>query len=173
MARRITVVAYDPEWPRRFQTEAELLRSCLGPDLLAVHHIGSTSVPGTPAKAIIDMLLVVPDIGVADRYAELLELRGYLAKGEFGIPGRRFFIKGTEEIRSHHLHFFARGHPRIELYLNFRDYLRVHRDEAIAYGRLKEQLAREHSENPDAYMAGKEGMIQELNRRAQAWKELG
>lgn len=171
--RRIAVVAYSPEWPQRFRAEAELLASWLGPDLLAIHHIGSTSVPGIPAKAIIDMLLVVPEIGVADGYAAILESRGYLAKGEFGISGRRFFIKGTEEIRTHHLHFFARGHPRIETYLDFRNYLRAHQDAAAIYGRLKERLAREYPEDPDGYMAGKEGMIQELNRRAREWRRGG
>ena len=57
-----TFVDYSPEWPREFEQEAHRLRTLLEAELTAVHHIGSTSVPGLPAKPIIDVLPVVRDI---------------------------------------------------------------------------------------------------------------
>src|SRR3954470_18513215 len=57
----ITLVAYDPDWPRLFSREADRLRSILGDAALGIAHVGSTSVPGLMAKPIIDILLTVPD----------------------------------------------------------------------------------------------------------------
>ena len=58
----IAVVPYDPEWPRRFETERALLEGVLGPWLQGgIHHIGATSIPGLAAKPIIDMMAGVRD----------------------------------------------------------------------------------------------------------------
>ena len=51
----ILLVAYDPTWPDRFQHEAERIRRALGEQALRIEHVGSTSVPGLPAKPIIDI----------------------------------------------------------------------------------------------------------------------
>jgi len=66
--REVRVVPYDPAWPRQFLEEAERLRAVFGRELVDIHHIGSTSVPGLAAKPIIDILPVVRDIGVVDRF---------------------------------------------------------------------------------------------------------
>ncbi|MEN4708334.1 GrpB family protein, partial [Pantoea agglomerans] len=65
-----------------------------------VHHIGSTSVPGLSAKPVIDMLLEVSDINELDKYHSAMAHAGYVARGENGIAGRRYFIKGGDQ-RSH------------------------------------------------------------------------
>ena len=53
----VRVVLYRPEWPLLFAQEAEKIGKAFGAELLAVHHIGSTSVEGLAAKPIIDILL--------------------------------------------------------------------------------------------------------------------
>ena len=58
----VTVVPYNPQWPQLFEEEAKSLRALLGENLVALFHIGSTSVPGLAAKPIIDILPVVQDI---------------------------------------------------------------------------------------------------------------
>lgn len=55
----ITLVEYDPRWPKAFEREANRVHLVLGKNALRVEHVGSTSVPGLCAKPIIDMLLVV------------------------------------------------------------------------------------------------------------------
>jgi GrpB-like predicted nucleotidyltransferase (UPF0157 family) len=114
---------------------------------------------------------VVRDIEKIDAFNERMSQLGYLPKGENGIPGRRFFIKGDEIHRTHHLHIFAVGHPDIERHLNFRDYLIAHPEDALAYGHLKQELARKFSTDIDSYIAGKDGFIKEMDRKAQAWKD--
>jgi len=51
-----TFAEYSPEWPRQFEQEVARLKTLLGDELIVVHHIGSTSVPGLAAKSIIDLL---------------------------------------------------------------------------------------------------------------------
>jgi GrpB-like predicted nucleotidyltransferase (UPF0157 family) len=170
MSREIKVVPYDTRWSDRFRKEADELAAIFGEEAVAIHHIGSTAIPGIYAKPIIDILVEVQDIERVDAFNREMAKRGYLPKGEFGIRGRRFFIKGTEESRTHHIHVFQTGDPEFERHLNFRDYLRAHPEEARAYSRLKKELARKFPHDIDSYMAGKNDLTKELERRAKAWK---
>lgn len=169
MARKVEVVPYQQEWPFQFEVEAKMLRKVFGDQVLAVHHFGSTSVPGICAKPIIDILLIVRDIDTVFPLVPTLEKLGYLFKGEYGIPGRRFFIKGTEEVRSHHLHIYQINNPHILRHIAFRDYLRTHPNLARQYGALKESLARQFPEDIDRYIDGKNDFIKEQESQALKW----
>lgn len=171
MVRTIAVVPYAVEWPAAFQAAEKELVSLWGEEVIAVHHVGSTAVPGLCAKPILDVLVEVHDIERIDAYDAEMIRRGYQPKGEAGIPQRRFFVKGSDENRTHHVHVFATGHARIPRYLAFRDYLRTHPGDAQAYGTLKVELARRFPYDIEGYMAGKDGLIQELERKAQSWRE--
>jgi len=56
----IGVVEYGLDWPERFRREADRIRAVLGDRVLQLEHAGSTSLPGLPAKPIIDMFLWSP-----------------------------------------------------------------------------------------------------------------
>ena len=62
MPQHITVVDYDPDWPRQFQAEAARIRAVLGGNCTAIYHIGSTAVPGLAAKPILDIMPVVENL---------------------------------------------------------------------------------------------------------------
>ena len=168
--RDVIVVAYDAQWPARFAEEAAHLTTVFGQELVAVHHIGSTSIPGMAAKPIIDIMPVVRRIDAVDTFNPVMETLGYEARGEYGIPDRRYFVKGQGNARSHHVHVFAAGHPDVARHLNFRDYLIAHPAEAAAYASLKQALARQFPHDMEAYIAGKDGLITEIDRRAAAWR---
>jgi GrpB-like predicted nucleotidyltransferase (UPF0157 family) len=169
MARKVEVVPYRKGWQEQFQAEAQALADVFGGTLVAAHHFGSTAIPGTSAKPIIDLLLVVTDIAVVDSLNARLEALGYTAMGEYGIAGRRFFYKGTYEQRTHHLHIYGMGSPQIRRHLIFRDYMRAHPAPARAYSRLKERLARLYPEDMEQYIAGKDRFVKEQERRAMEW----
>ncbi len=169
-ARNVIVVAYDPQWPVRFAEEAARLASVFGDTLLAIHHIGSTSIPGMAAKPIIDIMPVVRRIEAVDALNPGMQALGYEARGEYGIPGRRYFVKSQGDQRTHHVHVFAAGHPDVARHLNFRDYLIAHPAEAAAYASLKQALARQYPHDIEGYIAGKDGLIKEIDRRALAWR---
>lgn len=170
MNRIVEIYPYDPTWAADYAAEAARLAPVFGGNLVAMHHIGSTAVPGLPAKPIIDILPVVQDIAlVADLNAPMAAL-GYIAKGENGIPGRRYFRKGSDAHHTHHVHVFQVGSPDIAKHLDFRDYLRAHPEELAAYGRLKTSLAAQFRTDPPAYTEAKSDFIAEILRQTAVWK---
>lgn len=138
--RKIIVVPYDDKWPEMFEAESSLIKTLLGGVAKDVHHIGSTSVPGLSAKPVIDMLLEVSDINELDTYNSSMARAGYVARGENGIPGRRYFIKGGDQ-RSHQVHAFSVGDKQVLKHLAFRDYLRRNKDIAGKYAEIKHSAA--------------------------------
>ena len=136
----IEVVPYDARWPNQFEENASQIQPIFSDNFVAIHHIGSTSVPGLAAKPTIDILLEVKDIELVDKCNDPMGMLGYEAWGEYNIPGRRFFVK-SEDNRTHHVHTFQVGSSEIARHLFFRDYLKSHPDEAKEYANLKIKLA--------------------------------
>ena len=131
----IEVVPYDDHWPKQFAVEEQLLTKALGDNFIAIHHIGSTAVPGLAAKPKIDIIAVVAD---ATKTISQLETCGYEYRGEWNIPGKYGFTKRSEV--SVNLHVYLDMHPEIECNLLFRDYLRKHIDVREEYAQLKQSL---------------------------------
>ncbi|STX28499.1 glutamate rich protein GrpB [Legionella beliardensis] len=163
--RRVQVVPYNANWPINFAEEAEKIKIALGDNCLAIHHIGSTSVPSLAAKPVIDMVPVVLDITKVDDANTAMLALGYEAKGEYGMPFRRYFQKGGNQ-RTYHVHAFEAGSPEIERHLKFRDWMRNHPEDREAYARLKQGLARQYSEDINAYCLGKDEFIADIDRKA-------
>jgi len=168
--RNIVVVPYNPQWPEMFRREAAKIVAIFGPELVDLHHIGSTSVPGLSAKPIIDMMPLVRDINEVDRFNPAMAQLGYEPMGEYGIPGRRYFRKGGDENRSHHLHAFGFDSPEVARHLDFRDYLIAHPTEARQYADLKTRLAEQFPHDIERYMDGKDAFIKTIIQKAQAWR---
>jgi GrpB-like predicted nucleotidyltransferase (UPF0157 family) len=163
--RIVEIYPYDPTWVAEFAAEAARLTPVFGDNLVAMHHIGSTAVPGLPAKPVIDIMPVVNDIHQVDDLNPHMAALGYIARGEHGIPGRRYFRKGSDAHHSHHIHVFQVGSPEIAKHLDFRDYLRAHPEAMAAYGRLKTTLATQYRTDPPAYTNAKADFIAEILRQ--------
>ncbi|MFN2745483.1 GNAT family N-acetyltransferase [Bacillus sp. z60-18] len=166
--RKVEVVPYHKEWKHEFIKEKRQLEALYRDEIVHTHHIGSTSIPGMSAKPVIDILLEVKDIGSCARFEKGMELLGYEAKGENGIPGRRYFQKGGRN-RTHHVHIYESGHPDIRRHLLFRDYLIAHPERAEEYAELKKRLAKRFPRQINCYVNGKAGWIKETERLAKGW----
>lgn len=164
----IEVVPYDPNWMMQFRDEASLITPLLGDNFVAIHHIGSTSVPGLVAKPTIDMILEVNDIELIDACNDRMSVLGYEAWGEYHMPGRRFFLKGDEK-RTHHIHTFQTGSFEIARHLYVRDYLKTHPEEVRAYADLKIQLAHQFAHDRKRYVLAKADFVKALEYRAIEW----
>ena len=167
--RSVMVIPYQTHWPAVFATEQASILAALGTTALALHHIGSTAVPGLAAKPIIDLLLEVTDLSEFDTKAAALASLGYIAKGENGISGRRYFYRNTapgSNQRSHHLHVFVRGAPQVGQHLTLRDYLRQNPGAAAEYSALKQRLARQFPSDTHSYQAGKDHFVTQLLQQA-------
>lgn len=140
--KQIVVSPYNPDWPKSFAREAATIEQALGSNCIAVHHIGSTAVPGLSAKPIIDMIVVVKD---PEQSIQPLEALGLKYKGEYNIPMRYYYSRSEGENVAINLHVYEEDHPEIELNLLFRDYLRSHEEACKEYALLKENLLQEKS----------------------------
>jgi GrpB-like predicted nucleotidyltransferase (UPF0157 family)/Ser/Thr protein kinase RdoA (MazF antagonist) len=162
---RVEIKPYDANWPSAFEIEAKLIKEALGHNCLAIHHVGSTSVPGLAAKPIIDMIPVVKDITEVDNYNAAMEVLGYKAMGEYGIPMRRYFQKGLEH-RTHNIHVFEQNNPEIDRHLKFRDWMRTHPEDMQAYADLKKNLAIRFKNDIFSYCLEKEDFIAAIDKKA-------
>ena len=165
----VILAAYDPEWPGTAATFAQRLQ-VLGPNLVAVHHIGSTAVPGLIAKPIIDLIPVINSVTSLDEQRQRIEALGYKWHVELGISGRRYCTLADEAgVRAVQLHFFKEGSPHIERHIAFRDYLRAHPEEANAYAIEKRRAQNLHPTNSHAYADEKDTWIRDTETKALIW----
>jgi GrpB-like predicted nucleotidyltransferase (UPF0157 family) len=175
MARTIEVKPYDVSWTSLFDQEAETLSHVFGNSLAAIHHVGSTSVPGLAAKPIIDILVILNETETIDRFSGAMEQLGYRVRGECldaeipGTPGRFYFSKDTAGAHTHHVHACAVGHSEVADKLAFRDYLRAHPRRAATYGRLKRRLALVYRHDNIGYMRGKDPFVKSILNEARRW----
>ena len=159
MKRGVHVVPYDELWPEAFGREEGRLATLLGPAAMAIHHIGSTSVRGLWAKPVLDVLVETADLAMIDQLEPSFISAGYVPKGEYGIPGRRYFSRPQGTELKTHVHAFQEGDLSVTRHLLFRDFLRLHPAVAEEYSALKRQLAHECGGDADAYQAGKSSFI--------------
>lgn len=164
----------DPAWPRLFAADARAIRTVLGETALAVDHVGSTSVPGLPAKPVIDILLQVPDSADELAYVDALEGVGYwLHIREPEWLEHRVLYQRTERGSPHdiNLHVLSPDLAADEIarMLGFRDWLRSHPVDRDRYAAVKRDLAGRRWRFVQDYADAKSDVVEEiLGRVAQA-----
>ncbi len=164
----VTVVGYDPGWPSRFEAYADLIRRTLDERALVVEHIGSTAVPGLPAKPIVDMLLTVHDVTDEPAFVPQLEAAGFVLRVReadhlmFRTPGRDV-----------HLHVFEPDRPEVQDYLDLRDWLRVDHADRQHYAVAKRALAGRQWPDMNHYAEAKTAVIEQMLQRARKWRAAG
>ena len=166
----VVIVDYDPAWPVRYAAEGALIRGAIGHIVAAIEHVGSTAVPGLGAKPIVDIIVGLHRLDDAVACVPLLEGIGYqyVPEYEAEMPFRRYFRKGTVGARTHHLHMVELGSEFWERHLLFRDYLRVHPEEARRYEELKRRLAAEFGTDRDGYTEAKTAFVRSIEAKARA-----
>jgi GrpB-like predicted nucleotidyltransferase (UPF0157 family) len=153
--REVRLVPHDPRWAAAYHREAERLRQALGDYALDIAHIGSTAVPGLPAKPLLDIVVAIPSLAQRDEIVPLLAQIGYEYRPHDAIPDRLFFIAGAPDARRVNLSLAEVDSPFWRDHLAFRDILRARPEIAAAYARLKADLARRYREDRLAYTAAK------------------
>ncbi|HJO93967.1 MAG TPA: GrpB family protein [Victivallales bacterium] len=166
--RILEVVGYDKSWPASYLKEQAVIRQILSKEIINIHHIGSTAVPNLKAKPVIDILLEVNDVKSLDKYDKDMKQIGYIPKGEFGISGRRFYLKGKIN-RTHHIHAFTKNSFEAKRHLAFRDYLIANCNIAYEYGQLKEKNALLCNINIEMYCSLKNDFIKYHEKLALGW----
>lgn len=164
----VTLEEYDPRWPEYFRAQQAVIREALGPAVLLLEHIGSTSVPGLAAKPVIDIALVVPDTADEAAYVPALERAGFrLQIREPDWHEHRVLVKrradGDDE--SVNLHVYQRGCIQWERDVRFRQWLRDHDDDRDLYERTKRELSMRVWKFMQNYADAKTAVIEDIRSR--------
>ena len=158
----IKVVEYNENWPAEFEKIKAELMSALGDTVLAVEHVGSTSVPQLSAKPFIDIDIVI-EPNMFDAVAGILKTEGYTHQGDLGIAGREaFFYQGKEHLMRHNLYVCAKDADELKRHMALRDFLRENEDYREKYSNIKIEMAKKHPYDIEAYLFGKEPVIMEI-----------
>ncbi|MFC8074079.1 GNAT family N-acetyltransferase [Streptomyces sp. NPDC057307] len=183
---QVTLGEYDPRWPAVYEREARLIDAQFDTDFCArigtagaaglgastrprLEHVGSTSVPGLPAKPVVDMLLIVADPGDEASYVPALESVGYtVAVREPDWYEHRVLRKQDLDpsASSANLHVLPAGCPEVDRMLRFRDRLRTHPGDRELYAETKRGLARQEWKYLQNYADAKTEVVERILERA-------
>ncbi|CAM1507918.1 Fc.00g047660.m01.CDS01 [Cosmosporella sp. VM-42] len=168
----LAIVEPDPSWPQTFDLLKERIVSALGPLVISINHVGSTSIASLPAKAVIDIDLTVKDASDEASYVAPLEAVGFhFLLREPSWHEHRFFC-GYEPAAN--LHVWGPDCPEAERHKIFQNWLRRNEADRELYASTKRAAAEETNRNGETVMQynyRKENVIREILRRA--FKELG
>ncbi|MET1416752.1 GrpB family protein [Roseibium sp. HPY-6] len=152
------MTAYDVEWPSMFIAERDRIAIAFGAELVAVHHVGSTAVPGLAAKPEIDLLVEVHTHQDTHQVDNFMRSCGYI-RGKDLTAEHHFYRKDENGVRTHKVHVCTTGHWQIARMLRFRDRLRRDADLRRQYQDLKLNLESENTDGIREYLAKKAPFI--------------
>ena len=154
----IVLVPYNPHWKEIAKEEIVTLAEILEGQLIAIHHIGSTAIPGIWAKPIIDIIVEVKSASELDFIKERLIQHGYICMAT--SPNRLCFNKGYTPKgfadKVVHIHLRLNGDTDEIL---FRDYLISHPEVAKEYEELKLSLWKSFEHYRDGYTQAKTAFV--------------
>ncbi|MGC4051088.1 MAG: GrpB family protein [Paludibaculum sp.] len=156
----VEVVDHDPAWAAPAADACHTIRIASEELIVDIQHVGSTSVPGLPAKPILDLAVAVASFDAMPHLIPRLTSLGFLYRGiRAETGGHLFILESTPEVRTIHLHVVLYGSGEWRDYLAFRDTLRGRQDLRAEYSILKRDLARLHPGDPGAYTTAKADFI--------------
>lgn len=162
----IEIRDYDPEWPRLYRREDARIRSVVGDRVVRIAHAGSTSVPGLPAKPVIDIVLEVPDSAREPTYVPDLEAAGYVLRIREPEWFEHRLLKGPDA--NINLHVFSSACAEVDRMLLFRDWLRSSDADRELYATAKRELADRDWKYTQQYADAKTAVVRDIMSRAQA-----
>jgi GrpB-like predicted nucleotidyltransferase (UPF0157 family) len=155
----ITVVDYDPAWPERFEglrAEYAAALAAAGVPVVAIEHVGSTSVPGLAAKPIVDIDIVVQAGDVAAASGVLISL-GFTPLGDLGVP-QRWAFRAPERLARTNTYVIVDGCLSLRNHLGVREVLRADRGLRDEYAAVKKE-AGARLDDIDEYVEAKNDIV--------------
>ncbi len=149
---------------------------------MRIDHIGSTSVPGLPAKDIIDLQITVAALD--DAVLSAMTALGYMRPEgvwkdhlppNFAGPEsewEKWVFSAPAGQRRTNTHVRVQGRANQRYALLFRDYLRAHPATAEAYAELKRRLAGSLAD-PQTYPDVKDPAVDLIYLAAEDWAATG
>lgn len=164
MAKKITVVPYDPKWADEFKKIKNELLPVIGDNAISIEHVGSTSVEGLWAKPVIDIDIVIDNENLPVIIKKLADI-GYYHKGDMGISGREAFGYNDDEkshLMKHHLYVCQKDNAELKRHMALRDFLRNNCEYREKYGNIKREMAKKFPNDIESYILGKQPIVMEI-----------
>lgn len=154
----------DPSWPHHFDLAKTRIETALGDTAVSINHVGSTSVPGLPAKRVIDIDLTVQDVNDEASYVQALENAGFhFLVREPHWHGHRFFCDYGHVPTN--LHVWGPDCPEAARHKIFTDWLRNNEEDRKLYAKVKREAS-------EASIAGGEGVMEYNKRKENVIREI-
>jgi len=156
---------YNDKWSKLFDEERELLSSQLKELIIAIEHVGSTSIEGLFAKPIIDIAIGVSSLNVIIELKEKVKAIGYV-EVLVSIDGKHVFARYKEKKITHFLHIMRYNQNLWLDQISFRDYLRSDPDAKIEYIKIKAELANKYPNDVVSCTNKKKKFVDDILKRA-------
>ncbi|MBN1351907.1 GrpB family protein [candidate division KSB1 bacterium] len=162
---------YTPTWKEEFERLKAIYLESLGDTIIAIEHIGSTSIPGIKAKPILDVDIVIENYEIFPTVVDRLARLGYTHNGDQGILHREAFKRKDEftpessprrKWMNHHLYVCPEFSEELKRQLIFRDTLRIDERAKRAYEAIKIEIAARADGDRKRYAAIKEAECREF-----------
>lgn len=163
---------YSENWPILYIEEVEKIKRVINQGIVDIQHIGSTSIPGTLSKPIIDIAILIKSFKDADSFVSPLESIGYRFEPAMSSLERLFFKKGNPTQYHLSIGYADRGEYWKRQIL-FRDYLRNHDDARKEYEKFKINLLHDDATIDRPYKSNKNDFVERILKLAQEENELG
>ena len=166
--RKVIVLPYDTAWQSAFEKIKHEIEEAIGALIIAIEHIGSTSVEGMSAKPCIDIDVIIKDYTVFANVVDGLKKIGYIHEGNLGIKDREAFkYLDKKHLQTHHLYVCPQNSEELHRHITFRDFLRSNPEAVKRYSQIKEKAAELFPNDIDGYIEYKSPCIEAL------YKECG
>jgi GrpB-like predicted nucleotidyltransferase (UPF0157 family) len=179
---KVTIEPHNPSWILEFQkAKASLEKILKGLQYTSIEHVGSTSIPGLPAKPVIDIDIIIPLSSLASVRAALSDA-GYFDCGEMNVPGRFAFRqpgfgRGDAAFGSHeggemrrNTYAMIEGCVALRNHLDIKRVLMEDKELREEYGRVKTELSQRDFTTVGDYVFGKLDILTKILRKA-GWEE--
>ena len=162
----VRLVPFQKHWVASFRRERRRLELALAGLHADIQHVGSTAIPGMPAKPVIDIT-----IGLSHRRhlrvaARRLIQAGYWHNHHADLPDRTLFTGNRGIWRTKHVSLTQIGSQTWKNHICFRDYLLTHPHAAARYRRIKQHLARRFINDRRTYTGAKSAFVEGILRLA-------
>ena len=166
---KVILENHDPEWEINASQIVAKLKAILQNVAVDIQHVGSTAIKNIVAKPIIDIVIGVNDFNDILNMNEILASSGFIFRGQ-DHPDQYLYICGEQDFITHHIHVVIYNSESWNNYINLRDYLNSHEDEARDYSLLKLSLAEKYADERKTYTAMKSDFINQLLKKALLWR---
>ena len=169
--RTYSIEKYSRNWAKRFRVQKKIFEKVLGKNIVEIHHVGSTSIPGMNAKPIVDILVIVKNLKTVDKLEKTFNALGYTLRVNYVNSNNRLLEKFKGNVKLYNIHILPESSAESKRLLHVKNYLTTHPAEAKKYTDLKNKLYKE-TKDYALYRKGKTNYLNALEKKAYTWAKV-